>query len=496
MPIIVDPGSLQALEVEAIPNLGDPVTLVDGTSIDDQRPLFAEADLGNAVWEHAYSGPRGTQGALPASGVPQNRQFILPFRVYGSGKDDLALNISALHECADRLRRFGGRIRWRSNNQTFSQYYEVMDGALALNQWGGPAEVNNRANFTLSATCAPYLTGDALDTMAFTSLTLPDTLELATSIPGDAPALADVSVTASGGSNAPVWAMVAWTERPGAPLSSSVAPFGIIEAEDGGDLSGWAVTADANARGGNELFVNTSGAGTTAASFPVDPSVLTPDDYARGEVSVEVWARVLANAGVVSPKLTLSIRPEDGTSFGAERFTNEWGQAGKLLPQGSSGSVWRFVRLGTLQMVVDRDNPRRWKLWLAGSYAAGSSSSFVLDYLVLVPARKRALSPSGKALDSGFPKFIASTGNTTKRVRSDLSGRVNSGAYGAANQHPDHGLGGSLLELPPGDVDMLVKLSSLVPDDPSSTTDSEQLAHTSAAVRLDVRPRWAYLRTE
>jgi hypothetical protein len=483
--------------IQAIPNVGTAVTLVDGsTYYADQAPLMDQAELGFPVWDHQFSGPRGTQGAIPASGTLQNRPLILPFRVHGTSKDDLAANITALEVCADQLRRFGGRIKFQSVNQTNAQYYDVLVGSLDLKAWGGRAEVNNRAEFTLSCMCGPYLLGDALATMAFTSQTLPTTVQLGTSVPGDAPALCDVSVTASGGAAAPAWAMVGWTERPGAALSSSVAPFGIVEAETATNLTGWASTVDASGRGGNILYDGTvSGAETYSADFAIDPSVLTPDDYARGEVSVEVWGRVLVHASLVSPKLTLSVRPEDGTNFGAERFTNEWGSAGKLLVKPASSQAYRMVRLGTLPMVVDRTSPRRWALRLAGSTAAGSSGVFGVDYLVLVPARKRALSPSGKALDSTFPKFIASTSNTTKRVRSDLSGRVNSGAYGAANQHPDHGLGGSLLEIPTGNVDFLVKLSSLVPDDPTSDTTSEQLSHTGASVRFDITPRWAYLRT-
>jgi hypothetical protein len=41
-------------------------------------------------------------------------------------------------------------------------------------------------------------------------------------------------------------------------------------------------------------------------------------------------------------------------------------------------------------------------------------------------------------------------------------------------------MGGELLEtLPPGNTDMLLKLSSLVPDDPTVDATSEQVSHTA-----------------
>jgi hypothetical protein len=317
------------------------------------------------------------------------------------------------------------------------------------------------------------------------NVTLPQSIQLVGDVPGRAPALCDIVVTPSGGAAAPIWALVAWSKRPGAPLASSVAPFGIIEAESASDLSGWAVLAAGAARGGSVLQWTTSGAGAATASWLIDPATLVADEFTQGELDLEVWARVAVDAAVVSPKLTLSVRPESGTSFGAERFTHEWGSAGKLLVKPSSGVPWRPVRLGTLTVAVNPLTPRRWKLWLAGAVASGSSGGFYLDYLPVVVARQRALGPTSEPNDSSYPKFVSSTSETTKRVRSDLSAVV---AAPPAYGHADHGLGGSLLEIPSGPVDALVKLSSVVPDDPTVNTADEQLAH-SATVHFAVTPR-------
>lgn len=640
------------MQVEAIPNVGSSLTLVNDGSETDQK-LLAEVDWGNAVFDHAFSGQRGTQGARATGGTPQNRSLILPFRVYGTSKDDLALNISALHAVMDRLRRYGGQIRVKPSSATHSVYFDVLVGESSLTEWGNRAEATNRAGFVLSATCAPYLKQSALSAMTFASQSLPELLKLGTTIPGDAPALAEVAITASGGSAPPVSALIGWAERsaahnlvwngdfetdedgwavggayasaagasiarvttggsmkygsaalaitvpatiesgahfplyrrfkagvtytvsawvrspaltdtaqiyiahpggagsspgqvtlsathqlvtttwtPGADIDradlvirhapatagtihvdgamayegttaptlstqiegrGAVPPFGIIQAEacDTGSLSTWAVTSDADYLVGSGLQATTSGAGTASAEYLIDPALLVRDDYSQGDVEVVVYARVELASSVVSPKLVLSARPDAGTSFGTERYSNEWQSAGKLLTLPSSGTRFRPVRLGTLPLLSDPSAPVRWRLKVAASWAAGSSGTFGLDYLWLVTARAHALSPDAKPNDATYPDFIPSTAATVKTIRSDLSGAI---AASGQNAHPDHGLGGSLLELPPGNVDVLVKLSSLVPDDPTSDATSEQLAHTGSAVALTVTPRWAYFR--
>lgn len=465
------------------------LTVVNGAT-DTGYNLLGGAEFGNAVWEHAFSGPRGTQGARAAQGVPQNRPLVLPLRVSSTTKDGLAALTSTLQRTMDEVRRFGGTVKWQSNNATSAVYFDVMAGTAGVSEWGHRAETRNRAILIVEASCAPYLKDDPLSAQAFAAEVLPQTLELDT-VTGDAPALMDIKVACSGGSAAPVFALIGWTKRPSTPLAGSVAPFGVIEAETGASLSTWAVTADADYRGGSSLQATAAGVGTASALFAVDPSTMTPDDYTQKELDLEVWARVELASTLVSPKLILSAEPTAGTSFGQVRYSNEWGSTGKLLVLPSSGTRFRFVRVGTLRVVADPGNAVKWNLKLAASWAAGSSGTFGFDYLCVVPARARACSPTGKALDSSYPKFIASTADTRKTVRSDLSALTAS----AANVgHPDHGLGGALLELPVGDVDVFVKLSSLVPDDPTSDATTEQEEH-AADVTCTVTPRWHFLAT-
>jgi hypothetical protein len=650
---------------------------VANANTDTGYRVLAETNWGNVAWEIAYSGARGTQGAVVANGVPQNRPVILSIRCAGTTKDDLAAKISALESSADELRRYGGTIKWQSNNSSYAVYFTVLAGSARVEEWGNRSETINRTVVMVECMCAPYLKGDPMDiTDAFSSdtrtnytwdggassnvsvssnqlaaaanvttenravhtavgysygdvqatvksipgatitsykqgvilkrtsatdylevyvddtgansrlrldkvvagsrtnlqsttlgsritastpfwvrgrvegnivyrelftaaaptpmgtpdsaptsytlsgaeatafgsavtgkagfswtpqataarmddftvepytyrnATTPTTQSLYGAIPGDSPALADVTITPSGGSAAPVWAMLGWTQRVASGLAT--APFGSIAAANGSSLATWTVS-------GNTLTATPAGAGTASALFSIDPSLITLDDYTQGEIDIEVWGRIGVHSAVVSPKLIVSAQPTAGTSFGQERYTNEYGSAGKLLTISSSGQQWRFNRLGTLTLLSNPAGPLVWKIKLAASWATGSAGVFDVDYLTLVPARTRALGPTGKANDSTYPKFVASTAQTSKTIRSDLSGLVSSPP---ANAHPDSGLGGQLLELPTGSVDTLVKLSSLVPDDPTSDSTSEQANH-SASVHYSITPRYRMLR--
>lgn len=346
-------------------------------------------------------------------------------------------------------------------------------------------DIEGHAGLILTPTDTNWRWDDyRVEPFTYRNQTLPAKFALSGAIPGNAPALADLHVTPSGGSAAPVWALAGWTRRPTTPMASTVAPFGLIEAETGTDLSTWAVTADADYSGSSGLQATAAGAGTAAAMFAIDPSTLEPDDFQMGDLDLEVWGRFEIDTGLVSPKLTLSARPTAGTSFGAERFTGEFGSTGKLLTTPSSGLRFRFVRLGTLTLASFPLEPVSWKLRVAASWSAGSTGTFGFDRLLCVKARQRAAGPTGKANDANYPKFVASTSETQKIVRSDLSGRV---ASPPSNPFPDSGLGGSPIELPT-DADLVVKLSSLVPDDPTSDATTEQMSH-SATVHLAVTPR-------
>lgn len=424
-------------------------------------------------------------GARTVAESHGNGEIVWSLRTKGASGDAALLNLESALTVLEAART-DLFFEWRPEGASNSVYYEIRGPA----QWS-PVYSNRQfvgataigADITIPV--GPLAWGTKY-TIAISSTALPAVVQLSSAITGDAPALADVALRTSGGTSPPIWALLGWAKRPGTPLAGSVAPFGVIEAESATTVSTWAVAADASKRGGSGLNVNTSGAGGANATWAVDPSVLDPDDFRLGEVDVEVWARVLVASTVVSPALALSLEPDAGTNFGQPVYSAEYGSVGKQIVKPSSSTVFRMVKLGTLTMPVDVVSPLKWRVKVAGGWAAGSSGAFSLDYLVMVPARARALSPSGKPNDSSYPDFIVSTADTTKLIRSDLSGRVGSAA---GNTGRDAGLGGSLIELPVGNVDMLLKLSSLVPDDPTLDATSEQLSHTVTGT-VTVTPRY------
>jgi hypothetical protein len=256
-------------------------------------------------------------------------------------------------------------------------------------------------------------------------------------------------------------------------------PFGVIEAENGcGTGTGATLAASASYRSG---FGATIGGGLFLRLL-VDPALLVPDDYTQSEIAIEVWARV--NLPVTPVTLLTYARPLSAAAL-PKVFTEEFGDVGKTLTPPSSGTALRFVRAGTLRLSAG-----------AGRYQLVMNTGAVsvdLDYLILLPVNQRALSPSGKVNDATFPIFLPDTSELTKRIRSDLSATIRDPAGGIGEVNTS-GLGGSLLEFPTGDVDTVVKLSNLVPDDPTANTTTEQLAH-SATVHFKVTPRWHLARS-
>lgn len=313
-------------------------------------------------------------------------------------------------------------------------------------------------------------------------------------IPGTEDALVDLSVAAVNAGSAPIWALYAWGAYMGqALLAGAGAPMDVINASAAGvtGLSGWAATADANYRSGNGLKVTTAGVGTATAEWLIDPSISVPDDFTQGEVDIEVWARVEMASTLVTPKLTLSVRP-DNAGFGATRWSNEYGSTGKLLTKPSSGTQFRPVRLGTVTAYIDTKTPSRWRVHLDGAWAAGSSGTFGVDQLVFVALNKRAASPTGRPNDAAFPKFIGSTSATVKTIRSDGSAEV---AVPGSNPFPDVVGWGRGIEVTSGGVALftILWLSNLVPDDPTADATTEQKTW-SAAQHLAVWPRSEFVR--
>lgn len=324
-------------------------------------------------------------------------------------------------------------------------------------------------------------------------------------VPGDVPALARVEITTK---QALAWAAVAWQATPAATtLSSSPLPRAAFTVFNGNDdvsanRVGWS-TVDAT---NNTIYTTTAAAASSySCRYSLDPSLLPTDAYADGDRAVEAWALILTDSSnkVVAPTLTASLVPASGP--GPTRYTDEGGSAGMSAPTLASTATtagYRWTRLGTLHIPLN--GAREMHLVIAGQVTASSTGTgtFGIARVVLAPVRQRASLPTGKTADSTYPVWTASTVETVKTIESDLTTSVAQPSVSTVAVG-DRSVGGSLLELPQGNIDMLTMLSAIVPDDSASSTATEYLTAGSptattvpqAAMHIGVTPRFSQLRS-
>lgn len=155
--------------------------------------LLQGAAFGAPVWDHAFSAPRGTQGARPSQGTLPNREVQLPIRVAGSSKDDMANKVRALALVVDDLRRFGGTCRMRSKAQTYPQNFDVLTASIDMPEWNNRLEHRFMAVIAVRLICGPYVLGDPYDVEDGFSIDNVNGGDL--NYTADAGALTNVSVT-------------------------------------------------------------------------------------------------------------------------------------------------------------------------------------------------------------------------------------------------------------------------------------------------------------
>ena len=159
---------------------------------------------------------------------------------------------------------------------------------------------------------------------------MPATVALGTAITGTAPARASITLTHVGGTSPPIWALIGWTKRPGAPLSSTVAPFGVIEAETRHALSDVDEHRRRHLSRRQRPEDHDVGAGPPPALFAIDPSLMLPTPSRRGEIAVEVWGRVRIATTVVAPKMSsCAASRSPALRSGRSSTQREYGSAGK-----------------------------------------------------------------------------------------------------------------------------------------------------------------------
>jgi hypothetical protein len=274
-------------------------------------------------------------------------------------------------------------------------------------------------------------------------------------------------------------------------------PFGVINGAscdytNTGAFFSTAPASDATYRSGFKIAGTGSMTTTATAEWYLQPWALTPDDYARGEIAVQVYARLNMASTQAAVNIVTSLKPEGGTSYGAERFTQEWGTAGRYVATPTAG-VFRLTHLGTLVMRVDRTRPVRWKLKLNCTNDAASTGAFGIDHLVCVPARRMVSSITGVA-NADFAAFISSTSQTTKTVKWNKRAETSNPASNVSTYpYPDGGLGGSNILLPSGNVQVLAWLADYCPDRSDSNAAGAGKS-VAATVGVNVRPQYAFAR--
>ncbi len=261
----------------------------------------------------------------------------------------------------------------------------------------------------------------------------------------------------------------------------SHSPIGVIEAETAVPFftSGFALTADGSRSASFVMQWTTSGAGSASMTWYVDGSLIDPDDFTMGDLSVEVWAWVKLASTLASPQLALTAKTD--VSGGPVRETRE---PTVVRTKPSSGTLWRMARLGTINLGSTQGT--RWLLTLTATVSSGSSGVLSVDQLLLLPAQRRLAGATGKALDATYPMFLPSTSETTRTVRHDGTSEL---ALPNRTGFPAPALGGALPEFGPGDVTLVVATSNRVPDDPTVDANEAGFGYI-AQVHASVRPRY------
>lgn len=420
--------------------------------------------------------PRRYQGTRIINETHGNAAVTWKALVKGETADDAIDNIEQLITEFERcLNQPDVYLEWVPAGASRSTYYEVRGPArwATSYRWVQFYGVKSM-ECDIEVPVGPLARG-ARVVQDLGSFAAPCVVQLPDPVGGSAPAAANITLAKGSGADNPAFGLLAWWKRLPTPPSGYSQCFGLIEADDGTDLDEFTIDTTVPSYWHN------------GSSITVDPQTASQPATARYKFStagltgrttdIEVWARTMPLSGVLSPRLAISATAAETT--GTRTYSNEWGQSGAPVAD-LPGGTFEIRKLGTLTLPIAGVS-NKWALDISLTWGVGSNQAFNLDWLVLVPARQRACSPTGESLDSAYPRFMPSgTGAAAKTVRSDLSGVSVDGTEIAA----DTGLGGALIELPPGDVDLMVLLSKAVPDG-GGANDAKEIALTGGVEILE-----------
>lgn len=462
----------QAGTVTTVANLENGSTYIAVKNSFEVKPPEPQTQFAEST--HRY------RGAFPVSEWHKNGEVAWQVLVKGATHDQCLQNADQLVAQIQPLAWPGLHLEWRPDGATYSTYFEVRGPgrwkhSYRWDQFKGASSII----VDITVPVAPLAKG-AYGTLSVSAFTVPNVVQLSSAITGTAPATADITISKASGAAGPAFGLLAWWNRQGTPPGSYSRLFGILEAESGGSLTTWSSGADAGARGGNRLAATASGAGTATAVYKLSANDVQ-SALKAATVDVEVWARVYLPSTIISPRLNAQFAVDGGS--GATISPREFGTTGRPLTVPAS-SGYRLTRVGTLTLPLLVDT--RWAMTVTMSWAAGSSGTVGLDWLVVLPADQRACSPTYEPLDSSYPRFMpTATGAASKTITSALAGSITASSITA----PDTGLGGTPLELPPGDIDMFVLMSEAVPDEVPAAT-AAGTGYTNTTLSLGITPRF------
>lgn len=318
-------------------------------------------------------------------------------------------------------------------------------------------------------------------------------------IPGTAPALVDAEVSPNHGLGA-YHAMLAWNR----PLSSQANPaFGPVSAELAGTPTGtgWSLVADANALSGDVRRLNMATMAGAKLEFLLGDDSLDPDPFTE-ECLVEFWLVMTVPTTAVALTIAARTNPLGSVgTVGEDRWTLDWGPYGRRIPTPPAAGRMAY-RLGTIPIAVFEHAPGAQGTYFYVEFSAGTSTGNLdIDHLVCVPAKRRALGPTGKLTSQAtYPKFIDTL--QRKRIASDLRTlRLDDQSLGVGRKVLRHaGMEGSPLEMDATRQNAIAithRVAHNVPDDPAPAfPDGEDFSASFAATyQFRVTPRYRLARS-
>lgn len=235
---------------------------------------------------------------------------------------------------------------------------------------------------------------------------------------------------------------------------------------------------------------------TSTGGAVITPALIPADDYGGQSITVETWTRVIVSGSNGAQSWVTSAYPvTPAGAFGGAgiQYGMEFGATAinLTLPASGSNDKARFVKTGTIALASTAGPAAAWDVRQAIANASGSNSTG-LDYVAYVPARARISSVTGKPSSAVAAVLPAVSSEETLTIASD--GSASLAVYPSTDGTPVPSLGGALPEVGPGSVNLLARVSNLVPGDPTTGTTVVETATYPFTFRLGVTPRYTLAR--